>query len=63
MDGAPVALLRANHAFQAVSLPAGRHTVELSYRPASVLVGAAVSLVTGGVLAAAGVVAVTRRRA
>ncbi|MBE9506721.1 MAG: YfhO family protein, partial [Chloroflexi bacterium] len=39
VDGEPVEILRANHAFRAVWLEAGEHTVEMAYRPASVLVG------------------------
>jgi Bacterial membrane protein YfhO len=63
VDGVLVPLLRANHAFQAVPLTAGRHAVELRYRPTSLLLGAAVSLVTAFVVAAGGVVAVVRRAA
>lgn len=43
VDGAPVALLRANLAFRAVPVPEGRHRVELVYRPGPVLAGLAVS--------------------
>ncbi len=46
VDGRPARLLRANLAFRAVALPAGRHRVEMVYRPRLVLVGVAVSLVT-----------------
>ncbi|HEC36380.1 MAG TPA: hypothetical protein ENI39_07590, partial [Anaerolineae bacterium] len=44
VDGEPVPLLRANHAFRAVYLHTGEHTVEMVYRPLSVIAGAAVSL-------------------
>jgi hypothetical protein len=50
VDGKPAELLRANHAFRAVRLTAGEHSVEMVYRPALVLVGGAVSLVTGVLL-------------
>ncbi len=46
VDGAPAEILRANHAFRAVWLEAGNHIVEMVYRPASVLVGGAISLAT-----------------
>ena len=44
VDGAPAAVLRANHAFRAVAVPAGRHRVEMEYRPAAVRAGIVVSL-------------------
>ena len=44
VDGEPTDILRANYAFRAVWLEAGEHVVEMTYRPASVLVGGAVSL-------------------
>jgi len=43
VDGQPVAVQRANLAFQAVRVPAGRHVVETAYRPASVAVGLLIS--------------------
>lgn len=33
VDGRPAPLLRADYAFRGVALPAGRHEVELRYRP------------------------------
>jgi uncharacterized membrane protein YfhO len=44
VDGTPVPLLRANHAFRAVWLQAGEHVVEMRYRPASVRWGSAITL-------------------
>jgi hypothetical protein len=44
VDGVPTEVLRANHAFRAVWLEAGEHTVEMAFRPPIVLVGGAVSL-------------------
>jgi Bacterial membrane protein YfhO len=44
VDGQPAPLLRANVAFRAVPVPAGRHTIELVCRPASVAWGLAVSM-------------------
>jgi hypothetical protein len=44
VDGEPAEILRANYAFRAVRLEAGEHTVEMVYRPTSVLVGEAISI-------------------
>jgi hypothetical protein len=44
VDGESVEILRANYAFRAVRLEAGEHTVEMVYRPTSVLVGGALGL-------------------
>lgn len=46
VDGRPAPLLRANYAFQAVKIPAGRHHIELIYRDRAFEIGAAVSLIT-----------------
>jgi hypothetical protein len=46
VDGRPAPLLRANVAFRAVAVPAGRHAVEMVYRPAAALAGHAVSGIT-----------------
>lgn len=66
VDGAPVALLRANLAFRALPVPEGRHRVELVYRPGAVLGGLAVSgsavLVALGLFVTALVTARTRLR-
>jgi hypothetical protein len=39
VDGAPAPVLRANVAFRAVPVPAGRHLVEMVYRPDGLLPG------------------------
>jgi uncharacterized membrane protein YfhO len=44
LDGKPVEIMRANHAFRAVAFPPGEHTVEFRYAPLSFIVGAAISL-------------------
>ncbi|HET8947862.1 MAG TPA: YfhO family protein, partial [Candidatus Polarisedimenticolia bacterium] len=44
VDGFPAPIRRANMLFRAVPVPAGRHTIEMSYRPFSVKAGAALSL-------------------
>jgi hypothetical protein len=52
VDGKAVPLQRANYAYQAVDVPAGRHHVTLAYEDRALHWGAAVSL---GALAAAGI--------
>jgi hypothetical protein len=44
VDGGVTPILRANLAFRAVQVPAGRHRVEFRYRPAAVRQGAVASL-------------------
>jgi hypothetical protein len=44
VDGAPTPILRAHSAFRAVRVPGGKHRVLFFYRPASLRVGAAVSV-------------------
>ena len=46
LDGRPAPLLRANMAFRAVAVPAGRHVVEMVYRPPAVLAGLLLSGLT-----------------
>lgn len=46
VNGTTAEILRANHAFRAVAVPAGRSTVSFRYRPRSLLVGAALTLLT-----------------
>jgi hypothetical protein len=49
VDGQPVALWRANHAFQALQVPAGVHRVRVVYRDSGFLLGAVISgLCTAG---------------
>jgi len=43
IDGRAAPPLRANGLFRAVAIPAGRHQIVWSYRPASVMAGAALS--------------------
>jgi len=43
IDGAETPIARANHAFRAVSLPAGAHRVEFTFRPRGLVAGAALS--------------------
>ncbi|HEV8637702.1 MAG TPA: YfhO family protein [Chloroflexota bacterium] len=47
LDGQPTPILRTNHAFRGVAVPAGEHLVEMRFRPTSLLVGAALSALSG----------------
>jgi hypothetical protein len=51
VDGRPAPIERANMLFRAVPVPAGRHTIEMTYRPVSVKAGAATSLLGCAALA------------
>jgi hypothetical protein len=53
LDGRPVPVLRADYAFQAVEVPAGRHELALVYRNRWVRAGAALSLAALAALALA----------
>jgi Bacterial membrane protein YfhO len=62
MDGTPVEILRANHAFRAVVFPPGKHTVVFRYEPLSFRVGSAMSLL-GLIVVLVGLVLPLQRRA
>ncbi len=53
VDGTPQPVLRANVAFRAVAVPAGRHVVRLAYRPDALRHGAALAAAGALALAAA----------
>ena len=64
LDGTPCPIERADVALTAVSVPAGKHTVELTYAPASVRIGFELAAVGGLLLLAwAGALFWTSRRA
>lgn len=46
VDGSEVAILRANLLFKAIYLPAGEHTVEFRYSPASLALGMLISAIS-----------------
>jgi len=46
VDGQPTRLWRANHAFQALQVPAGQHQVQLVYRDRNFLAGVTISWIT-----------------
>jgi hypothetical protein len=50
VDQEAAKILIANHAFRAVQVPAGRHTVTFSYQPTSFVLGAWISGISLGVL-------------
>jgi len=52
VDGKPFPVLRADYAFQAIAVPAGRSTVDLRFRPRSLYIGAALSVLGLLVIAA-----------
>jgi SAM-dependent methyltransferase len=60
VDGTPITIHRANFAFRAVAMPAGRHVVRFQYLPRSVTVGFSVSL--AALVAIVGLVVVGRRQ-
>jgi hypothetical protein len=60
VDGEPAEIIPANHAFRAVAVRAGTHTVRFEYRPRSFAVGAVVTLLSLVVWVAGAVMA--RRR-
>ncbi|MBI5565469.1 MAG: YfhO family protein, partial [Chloroflexi bacterium] len=47
VDGTPTPIELANTAFRAVKLSAGEHVIEFRYEPASVKIGAAITIVCG----------------
>lgn len=46
LDGIPVPILRAYGALQAIEVPAGRHTLQLTFLPVSFMMGVIISLIT-----------------
>jgi hypothetical protein len=60
VDGKATEVLRANAVFRAVAVPAGRHVVEMRYRPPTVAAGLALTVST--LLTGAGALVLLRRR-
>ncbi len=52
IDGTPAPIIKADWAFRAVALPAGTHTVTMTYEPVSVTMGIAVSIISMVIVAA-----------
>lgn len=63
IDGAAVPISRADGILRAVTWPAGRHVLEMTYRPREVKVGATISAVAGVLLLALVLVRYPERRA
>ncbi len=61
VDGRKTTIEAADAAFRAVAVPAGRHEVRFTYRPASVLIGGVLSLLA--LVTIVGTLVVDRRRA
>jgi hypothetical protein len=61
VDGRETAVLRANIAFRAVAVGAGRHSIDLRYRPGALVIGLGVTAFSVLALAAAGGAHLTRR--
>jgi hypothetical protein len=47
LDGRPIPLWRADHAFRAVQVPPGRHEIEMRFEPGSLRLGGALSALAG----------------
>lgn len=62
IDGQPAPLLRANYLFRAVLLPAGQHLVQFDFRPASLRLGAGISLAAALALLAVAILGLRARR-
>ena len=60
VDGRPAVVHRADMAFQAVRVPAGRHVVRLFYDPGTLTFGGVVSSVALGCLIAMALLAIRR---
>jgi uncharacterized membrane protein YfhO len=60
LDGRPVEIHEVYGGLRGVVTPAGRHVIEMRYRPGSVFVGGALTAL--GVLGACGVAVAGRRR-
>jgi hypothetical protein len=62
VDGIPVPIERANHAFRGLSLPAGEHRIEMEYQPDSFRVGLFFTLLTATLTMGGLVAGILKRR-
>ncbi len=62
VDGSAVPVIRTDHILRGIPVPAGKHQVQLVFRPVTFTVGAALSGITLGALAVAGVWVWLRKR-
>jgi uncharacterized membrane protein YfhO len=64
VDGHPAKIVRANHAFLGVFVPAGKHAIRLTYLPQSFVIGRAITFGTLAMIGLAiAVWSVIKRRA
>ncbi|MDP9359828.1 MAG: YfhO family protein [Acidobacteriota bacterium] len=61
VDGRPTRIVRANHAFLGVFVPAGRHAVRVVYLPQSFVIGRMITFITLALLITAAIVRARRR--
>jgi uncharacterized membrane protein YfhO len=62
VDGHPVKIVRANHAFLGIFIPAGKHAIRLTYLPQSFVIGRAITFGTAAMIALATVIGMVRKR-
>ena len=62
LDGGPVPVVPGNYAFRTMRIPAGRHMIELVYRPVGFLLGSIITGATIGLLLVAVIWRFRRRR-
>jgi len=62
VDGKPVSTYRADYLLRAVSIPAGKHTVEFRYESTPLRIGMVISLITCAALISLAVAAVVQHR-
>jgi len=62
VNGRETKVLRANYAFQAVPIPAGKSEVQLCYRPRGILAGSMISALSVAAALAAGLACAKRGR-
>jgi hypothetical protein len=62
VDGHPTNIVRANHAFLGVFVPAGKHTIRLTYLPQSFVIGRAITFGTLAMIALAILLRVRMKR-
>ncbi len=61
VDGRPTPVLAGDYAFRTMKVPAGRHEVEMAYRPVGFMLGSSISGATVGFLLIVGVAWLVRR--
>ena len=62
VDGRPAKIVRANHAFLGVFVPAGKHAIQLIYLPQSFVIGRAITFGTLALIAIAMMMRIVMKR-